>query len=69
MFGAVVRALVPLLAVAAASARMMSKAELQAKQAEAAARVRAALPQAPSAGSSVKNITFKNPRASGMSLF
>ncbi|KAI0773570.1 alpha/beta-hydrolase [Fomes fomentarius] len=65
MLRAVVRALLPLLALATASARMMSKAELHAKQAQAAARVRATLPRAPSAGGSgVKNITFKNPRAS-----
>lgn len=66
MLRAAARALLPLLALATASARMMSKAELHAKQAQAAARVRATLPHAPSAGGSgVKNITFKNPRASG----
>ncbi|KAI0751809.1 alpha/beta-hydrolase [Daedaleopsis nitida] len=62
----VARALVPLLAAASVGARMMSKAELQAKQVEAAARIRASMPQhsAPVKGTGVKNITFSNPRAS-----
>lgn len=68
MFGT---ALLPLLAagiaaIASVDARMMSKAELHAKQAEAAARIRANMPRATSTG--VKNVTFSNPRASGTSL-
>ena len=67
MFGKV---LLPLLAgvaaIASVEARMMSKTELHAKQAEAAARIRATMPRATSTG--VKNITFSNPRASGTSL-
>ncbi|KAI1792554.1 alpha/beta-hydrolase [Ganoderma leucocontextum] len=63
MFG---KALLPLLtgiaAIASVHARMMSKAELHAKQVEAAARIRANMPRATSPG--VKNITFSNPRAS-----
>ncbi|PIL36469.1 hypothetical protein GSI_00158 [Ganoderma sinense ZZ0214-1] len=63
MFG---KALLPLLAgiaaIASVDARMMSKNELHAKQAEAAARIRANMPRATSTG--VKNITFSNPRAS-----
>ena len=64
MFG---NALLPLLAsvaaaIASVSARFPSKAELHAKQAEAAARIRANMPRATSSG--VKNITFSDPRAS-----
>ena len=67
MFG---NALLPLLAsvaaaIASVSARFPSKAELHAKQAEAAARIRANMPRATSSG--VKNITFSDPRASGAS--
>ena len=65
MFGTVVRTLVPFLAAVSVGARMMSKAELHAKQAEAVARIRANLPRAAAAGTGVKNITFSNPRACG----
>ncbi len=66
MFGTVVRTLLPLLAAAAVGARMVSKAEMHAKQAEAAARIRANIPRSAAAGTGVKNITFSNPRASGI---
>ncbi|EJF60058.1 alpha/beta-hydrolase [Dichomitus squalens] len=60
------KALLPLLAsvaaIASVDARFPSKAELHAKQAEAAARIRANMPRA--TGSGVKNITFSDPRAS-----
>lgn len=47
-------------------AKWVSKAELHAKQAESAARIKANLPRAVSAGprTGVKNITFSDPRAS-----
>ena len=47
-----------------ASAKMMSKAELRVKQHAAAERF--ALSVSPSSYSSVRNITFKNPKASGI---
>ena len=71
MLRSLAHALLPLLAATAlggelAAARRLSKAEVQAKQAEAAARIRANMPRASGASSSgVKNITFTNPRASG----
>ena len=46
------------------SAKMMSKAELRVKQHAAAERF--ALSVSPSSHGSVKNITFKNPKASGI---
>ncbi|TFK88356.1 alpha/beta-hydrolase [Polyporus arcularius HHB13444] len=64
MFGTVVRTVLPLLAAVAVGARMVSKAEMHAKQAEAAARIRANMPRSAAAGTGVKNITFSNPRAS-----
>lgn len=45
-----------------ANARMMTKAELHARQAEAAKRFERPLRRSASAG--IKNITFSNPRAS-----
>lgn len=49
-------------------AKWVTKAELHAKQAESAARIKANLPRAVSAGprTGVKNITFSDPRASRM---
>ncbi|EIW62224.1 alpha/beta-hydrolase [Trametes versicolor FP-101664 SS1] len=64
------RALLSLLAVTAfattlANAKWVTKAELHAKQAEHAARIKANLPRRDvSAKTGVKNITFSNPRAS-----
>lgn len=77
MLGAVMRVLVPLMGVvalvgsyASVDAKRITKAQLHAKQADAAARIRANVPRAamPNKGTGVKNITFSNPRASGMSL-
>ena len=74
MFGALKRTLLPLLGAAAVlglyasvDAKLINKADLHAKQAEAAARIRANLPRATGArvSTGVKNITFTNPRASG----
>ncbi|KAI9059042.1 alpha/beta-hydrolase [Trametes sanguinea] len=51
----------------AAEAKFLSKKELHAKQAEAAARLKAKLPRAApqsASGAGVKNITFTDPRAS-----
>ncbi|KAI0352504.1 alpha/beta-hydrolase [Trametes cingulata] len=73
MFGTLTRALLPLLGAtalagsyASVDAKFVTKAELHAKQAEAAARIKANFPRAatPNAGTGVKNITFTNPRAS-----
>ncbi len=51
------------------SAKWVTKAELHAKQAEHAARIKANLPRrSVSAKTGVKNITFSNPRASGTDL-
>lgn len=77
MLGAVTRVLVPLAGIAAlvgsytsVDAKRITKAQLHAKQADAAARIRANVPRAatPNKGTGVKNITFTNPRASGTSL-
>ncbi|EIW62227.1 alpha/beta-hydrolase [Trametes versicolor FP-101664 SS1] len=73
MLGAVTRVLVPLAGIAAlvgsyasVDAKRITKAQLHAKQADAAARIRANVPRAatPNKGTGVKNITFTNPRAS-----
>lgn len=50
-----------------ADARMMSKAEMQAKQSAAAQRFAVQASSARGSGTGVKNITFSNPRASGAS--
>ncbi|KAI0640566.1 alpha/beta-hydrolase [Trametes meyenii] len=71
MLGTFTRTLVPLLAVTtllgSVDAKFTTKAELRAKQEEAAARVKANLPRRAASnaqGTGVKNITFSNPRAS-----
>ncbi|KAI0637548.1 alpha/beta-hydrolase [Trametes polyzona] len=46
------------------NAKFVTKSELHAKQAEAAARIKVNLPRAAGARTGVKNITFSNPRAS-----
>lgn len=77
MIGTVTRVLVLLVGAAALAgsyvsvdAKRITKAQLHAKQADAAARIRANVPRAatPNKGTGVKNITFTNPRASGTSL-
>ncbi|KAH9936848.1 alpha/beta-hydrolase [Epithele typhae] len=70
MLGPIARAFLPLLAAVTAfgdyaSARMLTHAEIQAKQAAAASRIRASMSASKGSKSSgVKNITFSNPRAS-----
>ncbi|KAI0751798.1 alpha/beta-hydrolase [Daedaleopsis nitida] len=69
MLGKVVHAFLPLLAAVSVSARMPFPAELRSVQAAAGAQFHASLPQmgplsGSSSGPNIKNITFKNPRAS-----
>ena len=50
-------------------AKMLSKAEMRAKQFAAAQRFAVQASSAHGSGAGVKNITFSNPRASGTSLY
>ena len=59
--------LLQVLCYGAAEARMMSKAEMRAKQAVAMERFNLQT-NSRASGTGVKNITFSNPRASGMSV-